>query len=146
MRPAELLELCEHLDPGREAGRLCLIARLGAGVVAERLPALVAAVRDAGHPAIWLCDPMHGNTVVTPAGFKTRYVETLVQEIQQFQLAVRASGGVAGGLHLETTPDEVTECVLNESFADHAAEKYTSLCDPRLNPEQAMSVVAAWQG
>lgn len=146
MRPAQLLELCERLDPRRDAGRLCLIARLGAGVVAERLPGLVAAVRDAGHPAVWLCDPMHGNTVVTPAGFKTRYVETLVQEIQQFQLAVRASGGVAGGLHLETTPDEVTECVLNESFADHAAEKYTSLCDPRLNPEQAMSVVAAWQG
>lgn len=146
VRPAELLALCERLDPGREAGRLSLIARMGAGAVAGQLPALVAAVRAAGHPVIWLTDPMHGNTVVTRAGLKTRFVETVVQEIQQFQAAVRSSGGVAGGLHLETTPDEVTECVLNESYADEVAKKYTSLCDPRLNPGQAMSVVASWQG
>lgn len=142
----ELLALCERLDPGREPGRLCLIARMGAGPVAARLPALVAAVRAAGHPVIWLSDPMHGNTVVTRAGLKTRFVETIVQEVQHFQTAVRSAGGVAGGPHLETTPDAVTECVTNESFADQVAKKYTSLCDPRLNPEQAVSVVASWLG
>lgn len=146
IRVGELLALCERLDPRREAGRLCLIARMGAGAVAGQLPALVTAVREAGHPVIWLSDPMHGNTVVTRAGLKTRFVETIVQEIQQFQTAVRSSGGVAGGLHLETTPDEVSECVTNESFVDQVAKKYTSLCDPRLNPEQAMAVTASWLG
>lgn len=146
MTPGELVALCERIDPDREPGRLTLIARMGAGVVAEVLPALVAAVRDAGHPAIWLTDPMHGNTVTTPAGLKTRFVETIVREVQQFQTAVRRSGGVAGGLHLETTPDHVTECVPNESCVDEVAEKYTSFCDPRLNPEQATAVVASWLG
>ncbi|MFF8607241.1 3-deoxy-7-phosphoheptulonate synthase [Streptomyces sp. NPDC015346] len=146
MTPGELVALCERIDPGREPGRLTLIARMGAGVVAEALPALVAAVRDAGHPVIWLTDPMHGNTVTTPAGLKTRFVEAIVREVQQFQTAVRTAGGVAGGLHLETTPDHVTECVTNESFVGGVAEKYTSFCDPRLNPEQAMTVVSSWLG
>ncbi|MFI9612466.1 3-deoxy-7-phosphoheptulonate synthase [Streptomyces sp. NPDC052023] len=143
---AELLDLCARLDPHREPGRLTLVARMGAGAVAQRLPRLVEAVRKAGHPVCWLTDPMHGNTVLTPDGLKTRFVETMVAEIQQFQESVRAVGGVAGGLHLETTPDAVTECVLNGTFVDGVAKKYTSLCDPRLNPEQATAVTAAWRG
>ncbi|MGK5631837.1 3-deoxy-7-phosphoheptulonate synthase [Streptomyces sp. URMC 123] len=146
MRVEELLELCERLDPAREPGRLTLIARMGAGVAGERLPALVSAVRAAGHPVIWLTDPMHGNTVTTPDGLKTRYLETIAREIREFQCAVRAGGGVGGGLHLETTPDHVTECVPNESGVDQVGVKYTSFCDPRLNPHQAISVVSAWQG
>ncbi|MFC8508802.1 3-deoxy-7-phosphoheptulonate synthase [Streptomyces sp. NPDC057411] len=144
MTPDELLALCERLDPRREPGRLTLIARMGAGTLAERLPALVAAVRAAGHPVIWLTDPMHGNTVTTPAGLKSRFLETVVREVDEFQHAVDAAGGVAGGLHLETTPEDVTECVLNASEVDLVGTRYTSCCDPRLNPGQAQSVVSAW--
>ncbi|MFE4518230.1 3-deoxy-7-phosphoheptulonate synthase [Kitasatospora sp. NPDC056783] len=146
MTPEQLLELCERLDPLRQAGRLTLISRMGAGNAAERLPALVRAVRAAGYPVIWLCDPMHGNTVCTPHNYKTRYVETVVQEIREFQAAVDGNGGVAGGLHLETTPDDVFECAQNASEADRIGDKYTSYCDPRLNPSQAADVVSVWHG
>ncbi|QKV97005.1 3-deoxy-7-phosphoheptulonate synthase [Streptomyces sp. NA02950] len=142
----EVLGLCERLDPRREGGRLILIARMGADAVADRLPPLVEAVRAEGHPVVWLCDPMHGNTVVTAEGFKTRYLETIEREIQDFQTAVRSQDGIAGGLHLETTPDDVTECVRNESCADEVGRKYTSFCDPRLNPSQAVFAVSAWRG
>ncbi|MGW1792820.1 3-deoxy-7-phosphoheptulonate synthase [Streptomyces tubercidicus] len=144
MEPAELLALCERLDPDREPGRLTLIARMGVGRVAERLPLLVEAVRAAGHPVIWLTDPMHGNTVPAPDGNKTRHVETVSREVVLFQQAVRAAGGVCGGLHLETTPNDVTECVSCEADLDHVGDKYTTFCDPRLNPRQAVSVVSAW--
>ncbi|MEV6479334.1 3-deoxy-7-phosphoheptulonate synthase [Streptomyces sp. NPDC051576] len=142
---AVLLDLCARLDPGREPGRLTLIARMGADLVADRLPALVRAVRGAGHPVIWLTDPMHGNTVTAPDGNKTRHLDTVLAEVALFQEAVTAAGGVCGGLHLETTPDDVTECVTHEAELAHVGEKYTTLCDPRLNPRQAMAVVAAWQ-
>ncbi|MGI5380099.1 3-deoxy-7-phosphoheptulonate synthase [Streptomyces sp. CA-251387] len=142
----ELLGLCERLDPQREKGRLTLIARMGAATVGDRLPKLVAAAREAGHPVIWLTDAMHGNTVTLPGGLKTRFVETIEREIQEFQEAVRSEGGIVGGLHLETTPDDVTECVPNDSCVDHVADKYTSYCDPRLNPSQAVAVASAWLG
>ncbi|MFH8617015.1 3-deoxy-7-phosphoheptulonate synthase [Streptomyces sp. NPDC017979] len=145
MSPGELLELCRRLDPAREPGRLTLISRMGARAVSERLPALVTAVRDAGHPVIWLCDPMHGNTVKAPTGHKTRYLETVEQEVRAFRFAVAESGGVAGGLHLETTPDDVTECTRSVESAHRIGESYTTFCDPRLNPSQAVSVVTAWQ-
>ncbi|MFI0982710.1 3-deoxy-7-phosphoheptulonate synthase [Streptomyces sp. NPDC021093] len=144
MTPEQLLALCERLDPAREPGRLTLIARMGADKVAERLPRLVEAVRTAGHPVIWLTDPMHGNTVSAPGGLKTRYVETVSLEVVRFQDAVREGGGVAGGLHLETTPDNVTECVSNKAELDNVGDRYTSFCDPRLTPWQAVSVISAW--
>ncbi|WP_283094342.1 3-deoxy-7-phosphoheptulonate synthase [Nocardia seriolae] len=139
------LALCERLDPNRSGGRLTLIARMGVEFVAARLPALVAAVRNAGHPVIWLTDPMHGNTVTTPDGHKTRLLPTIRREVQEFQKVVLNAGAVAGGLHLETTPDEVTECVPSATQLDRVGDKYTSLCDPRLNPHQALSVVSAWR-
>ncbi|MEU2263792.1 3-deoxy-7-phosphoheptulonate synthase [Streptomyces sp. NPDC019645] len=142
----ELLALCGKLDPERRPGRLTLIARMGAAAAAERLPRLVRAVASAGHPVIWLSDPMHGNTVSGPNGLKTRFLETVVQEIDAFQQAVRENGGTAGGLHLETTPETVTECVRNASYLDRVGEKYLSFCDPRLNPAQAVEVVSAWRG
>lgn len=142
----ELLALCARLDPRREPGRLTLIARMGAESVAVRLPPLVAAVRDAGHPVIWIADPMHGNTVITPEGLKTRFLESIAREIQDFQCVVRTGGGVAGGLHLETTPDDVTECVVNESAVEQVGDKYTTFCDPRLNPAQAVAMASVWQG
>ena len=146
LKAAELLALCERLDPTREPGRLTLIARMGAEVVTELLPPLVWAVRAAGHPVIWLVDPMHANTVSTADGVKTRFADTLIREVKAFQIAVRAAGGTAGGIHLETTPDDVTECVGAECGIERIGEKYTTLCDPRLNPRQAVSVVSAWNG
>ncbi|MBB0243084.1 phospho-2-dehydro-3-deoxyheptonate aldolase [Streptomyces alkaliphilus] len=146
MTPEELLALCERLDPERVPGRLTLISRMGADKVGDRLPALVGAVREAGHPVVWLCDPMHGNTVNGPEGVKTRLVTTLVREVVEFRKAVRSAGGTAGGLHLETTPDDVTECVADENRLHKAGGKYLSFCDPRLNPQQAITVASAWLG
>ena len=141
----EIVELCARLDPDRQPGRLTLIARMGASAVADRLPDLVRAVHAQGHPVIWLSDPMHGNTLSTPDGVKTRYVQTVLREAEDFQCAVRAFGAVAGGLHLEVTPDAVTECVANEAQAHEVGTKYTTLCDPRLNPTQSAAVVATWR-
>jgi 3-deoxy-7-phosphoheptulonate synthase len=144
MSPADLVELCTRLDPGREPGRLTLVSRMGVSHVAARLPALVAAVRDAGHPVSWLCDPMHGNTIKTDSGLKTRSVDTIIEEIVAFQQAVIGAGGVAAGLHLETTPDDVTECAWSPTRLADVGRHYTSLCDPRLNPRQAVTVAGAW--
>ena len=140
----ELMALCERLDPDREPGRLTLIARIGADRASRQLPTLVECVRGAGFPVIWLCDPMHANTVRTPDGRKTRVVETLRQEVKDFVAAVTAAGGVPGGLHLETTPDDVTECVADEASLTRLGDRYTSLCDPRLTLDQAVAVVSAW--
>ncbi|MFG2679782.1 3-deoxy-7-phosphoheptulonate synthase [Streptomyces sp. NPDC048392] len=144
MTREELLRLCERLDPDRVPGRLTLIARMGAGTAPGVLPALVAAVRGAGHPAIWLSDPMHGNTECGPDGLKTRFVKRVVSEIEEFQESVASAGGILGGLHLETTPDQVTECVADATFLDSVGDKYTSFCDPRLNPRQAVEVASSW--
>ncbi|MER6014410.1 3-deoxy-7-phosphoheptulonate synthase [Streptomyces bluensis] len=145
MTVADLLGLCARLDPGQEPGRLTFIARMGADATMDVLPPLVRAVRAAGHPVIWLVDPMHANTVTTADGRKTRVVETIVREVRAFQVAVRTAGGIPGGIHLETTPDDVTECVDASYGTDRIGENYTTLCDPRLNPRQAVSVVSAWQ-
>ncbi|MBL7253399.1 3-deoxy-7-phosphoheptulonate synthase [Paractinoplanes lichenicola] len=144
MTPAELVELCARLDPDREPGRLTLIARMGVTHVAAKLPALVAAVREAGHPVSWLCDPMHGNTIKTPSGLKTRSVRSVIEEVEAFQQAVAEGGGIASGLHLETTPDDVTECAWSQGQMSDVGRRYTTLCDPRLNPQQAIAVAGAW--
>ncbi|MFB7620372.1 3-deoxy-7-phosphoheptulonate synthase [Kitasatospora sp. NPDC056181] len=142
--PEDVLRLCALLDPDRTPGRLTLIARMGADRVTTHLPALVHAVRTAGHPVGWLTDPMHGNTVTTPAGRKTRHVDTIVQEVLRFQDAVTAAGAHPGGLHLETTPHPVTECLADARATHRADGAYTTLCDPRLNPWQAHEVIRAW--
>ncbi|WP_406004784.1 3-deoxy-7-phosphoheptulonate synthase [Streptomyces sp. NBC_00637] len=144
MEPDELLALCERLDPWRDPGKLTLIARMGADAVAGRLPRLVEALRTAGHPAIWLTDPLHGNTVTAPSGHKSRLVHSAALEVARFVRAVTDAGGVPGGLHLETTPDDVTECADTEADLARVGERYTSLCDPRLTPRQAMSVISSW--
>ncbi|MFI2379152.1 3-deoxy-7-phosphoheptulonate synthase [Streptomyces sp. NPDC018964] len=140
----DLLELCRRLDPRREPGRLTLIARMGADRVADALPPLVEAVRDAGHPVIWLTDPLHANTVTTADGFKTRYVESAAREVAVFHDVVVRHGGTAGGLHLETTPDAVVECVPDARADGLVGDAYETFCDPRLNVGQAVSVVSAW--
>lgn len=138
----ELLALCEVLDPDRQPGRLTLIARMGFGTVRRTLPNLVRAVRAAGHPVIWLCDPMHGNTVRAADGRKTRVVVSVIREVEGFQDAVLAERGVAGGLHLEATAQPVAECV--RTAGQEPGTPYTTLCDPRLNLTQADEVVRAW--
>ncbi|SHE94286.1 3-deoxy-7-phosphoheptulonate synthase [Streptoalloteichus hindustanus] len=145
MTAAELVALCARLDPGRVPGRLTLIARMGADAVGTALPPLVEAVRAAGHPVVWLCDPMHGNTVTTRDGWKTRFLDAVVREVREFQDAVTRAGGVDGGLHLETTPHPVRECVWDERESAALGADYTTCCDPRLNPEQAVAVASAWR-
>jgi len=147
MTPAELVQLCAVLDPGRTPGRLTLISRMGADKVAEWLPPLMAAVRNAGHPVIWLSDPMHGNTQRGPLGRKTRLLTTIKREVELFQEVAAAEHVVAGGLHLEATPENVGECVADESRLDDLLDPlcYTTLCDPRLNIDQAVAVVSAWR-
>jgi 3-deoxy-7-phosphoheptulonate synthase len=138
----EVLALCEALNPQRVPGRLTLIARMGSGQVREALPPLVRAVRDAGHPAVWVCDPMHANTFRTGAGRKTRDFGDILAEIQGFFDVHHAEGTWPGGVHLEITGDDVTECIgggdgLSEEQLDSA---YTTLCDPRLNARQSLDL------
>ncbi|WP_198943074.1 3-deoxy-7-phosphoheptulonate synthase [Actinophytocola xanthii] len=108
--PPDLVRLCALLDPERLPGRLVLIARMGAGSIERVLPGLVAAVAGGGHRPVWLCDPMHGNTVTAASGRKTRYVATIIAEAAGFARVMERTGQFAGGLHLETAPG-VTECV-----------------------------------
>ena len=140
--PAEVLELCEALNPAGQPGRLTLITRMGAERVGEALPPLVRAVTRAGHPVVWVCDPMHANTFRTAAGLKTRDFRNIVAEIEGFFAVHHAEGTWPGGVHLEITGDDVTECLgggegLSEEQLDHA---YTTLCDPRLNARQSLDL------
>lgn len=140
----DVLAVCALLDPDRVPGRLVLIARMGRDRVSEALPELLAAVHRAGHPAVWLCDPMHGNTVRASCGVKTRHVADLIAEATAFQRVLERQGRHPGGLHLEVAAEAVTECV--GGAVDSAAllnGHYTTLCDPRLNPEQALELVDA---
>ena len=139
INPDQLLALLDRIDAARTPGRVMLIARLGNDSIAERLGGLMEAVRSAGHPALWLCDPMHGNNR-TVDGVKTRLVSDLVTEVEQFVSIARSAGVHPGGLHLEITPDPVLECVDDLDQA-HPQRHYLSLCDPRLNADQAMQVV-----
>lgn len=141
----EVLELCEALDPARSPGRLTLIVRMGHRIH-ERLPPIVEAVAANGHRVVWLSDPMHGNTVRAADGRKTRYVDDLLAEAVAFRRILVASGEHPGGLHLEVAADDVTECV-GGSVADESSldARYTTLCDPRLNPAQARTVIGGWR-
>jgi 3-deoxy-7-phosphoheptulonate synthase len=144
--PDEVLALCEALDPRREPGRLVLIPRMGRHLIRQILPPIVRMVARAGHPVIWLSDPMHGNTVVAGrTGLKTRYLSDLIAEALAFRDIVEEQGQRAAGLHLEVAANEVTECiggpVRDETDLLH---HYSSLCDPRLNPEQATELIEAW--
>ncbi|WP_079086071.1 3-deoxy-7-phosphoheptulonate synthase [Streptomyces silvensis] len=143
--PDDVLLLCRVLDPDRTPGRLTLIVRMGRARIARTLPPLVAAVRRAGHPVVWLCDPMHGNTVRAAGGRKTRYLPDLIAEAAAFRTVLDRQGQHAGGVHLEVAADEVTECVGGPVHReDQLGERYTTLCDPRLNPEQARRLLNTW--
>jgi 3-deoxy-7-phosphoheptulonate synthase len=140
----DIRTLADRLDPDRQPGRLVLVARMGNGFVSSRLPPLVEAVRAAGHPVVWLCDPMHGNTITGPDGHKTRLLDAMTGEIQDFNEVMAKADGVNGGLHLESTPDDVTECAADASELGSVGDRNTTLCDPRLNPGQTVELVSAW--
>ncbi|HMN20175.1 MAG TPA: 3-deoxy-7-phosphoheptulonate synthase class II [Ottowia sp.] len=140
--PDDVLALLERLNPARAPGRVVLITRMGAGRLPERLPPLLEAVRHSGHPVVWSCDPMHGNTVTSSHGVKTRDFGRIVQEVRGFFAAHAACGTVAGGLHVELTGLDVTECRGGGQNLgdDDLARRYTSACDPRLNGSQSLEL------
>ena len=137
-----VLSLCETLNPARIPGRLTLISRMGANDVEEALRPLLRAVRDAGHPVVWACDPMHGNTYSAPNGRKTRHLEDIVKEITGFVKAHRAEGTWPGGIHIELTGENVTECLGGSAGLgnDDLDTRYETVCDPRLNGRQSIDL------
>lgn len=141
--PDELVRLAHALDPTNRPGRLTFIVRMGASGIQTHLPSLVRRIRREGLQVGWVSDPMHGNTVRTDTGLKTRHVATLRSEVRLFLQILAAEGVPAAGIHLEMTGDRVTECV-DASLHEHRLhERYTTACDPRLNDHQAIAF-AAW--
>lgn len=138
----DVLELIEALDPGREPGRLTLTTRMGAGRIRQALPRLVEQVAASGAAVIWVCDPMHGNTVTAAGGQKTRNFDDVLDEVTGFFEVHRALGTYPGGIHIEFTGDDVTECTggghrLTES---DLGDRYETACDPRLNRSQSLDL------
>ncbi len=140
--PDDVVALCEALNPDRTPGRLTLITRMGAGQVATHLPPLLVAVRDAGHPVVWACDPMHANTFTSDTGRKTRDFDAVLSEIAGFFAAHWASGTWPGGVHIELTGEDVTECLGGGDALSHADldDRYETMCDPRLNGRQSIDL------
>jgi 3-deoxy-7-phosphoheptulonate synthase len=140
--PDEVITLCGLLNPQHQPGRLTLVARIGAGHVGRVLPPLLRAVRDAGHPVVWACDPMHGNTFTSPNGRKTRHFDHVLAEITEFFATCHAEGVWPGGVHVELTGDNVTECLggTEEIVEDDLDLRYTTTCDPRLNGRQSLDL------
>jgi 3-deoxy-7-phosphoheptulonate synthase len=140
--PAEVIALCEVLNPNRVPGRLTLITRMGADKIDSALPPLLTAVRDSGHPVAWACDPMHGNTFTAPSGRKTRHFDAVLAEIAGFFAAHRAAGTWPGGVHIELTGENVTECLggAEEILDADLDTRYETMCDPRLNARQSLDL------
>ncbi|MWV49672.1 3-deoxy-7-phosphoheptulonate synthase class II [Rathayibacter sp. VKM Ac-2803] len=140
--PETMLELIEKLDPNREPGRLTFITRMGAGKIRDALPPLLEAVKRSDALPLWVTDPMHGNGLTTPTGYKTRRFDDVVDEVKGFFEAHRAVGTHPGGIHVELTGDDVTECLGGSEQIDEAdlATRYESVCDPRLNHMQSLEL------
>jgi 3-deoxy-7-phosphoheptulonate synthase len=140
--PDDLLKVLDILNPANEAGRVTLISRMGAEKVGARLPALVRAVEKSGHKVVWVCDPMHGNTINTAAKLKTRDFDEILREVRGFFDVHQSENTWAGGVHIEMTGQNVTECTggarrLSET---DLSERYETFCDPRLNAEQSLEL------
>jgi 3-deoxy-7-phosphoheptulonate synthase len=140
--PAEVVALCERLNPGRVPGRLTLISRMGHEKITASLPPLVKAVKAAGHPVVWTCDPMHGNTFTHASGYKTRHFDDVMTELREFFTVCREAGVWPGGVHVELTGENVTECLggTEEVLGDHLEQRYETMCDPRLNARQSLDL------
>ncbi len=142
LEPDALIELLDILNPAREAGRITLISRFGYDKVEDGLPPLVRAVECEGHPVVWSCDPMHGNVVKSESGYKTRPFDRILGEAKSFFAVHRAEGTHPGGIHIEMTGQDVTECVGGAvAITDDAlGDRYHTHCDPRLNAEQSLEL------
>jgi 3-deoxy-7-phosphoheptulonate synthase len=140
--PETMLRLIDKLDPNREPGRLTFITRMGAGKIRDALPPLLEAIKASDARPLWVTDPMHGNGLTTPTGYKTRRFDDVVDEVKGFFEAHRAAGTHPGGIHVELTGDDVTECLGGSEHIDEAtlATRYESLCDPRLNHMQSLEL------
>ena len=138
----DLLRLIDILNPKNEAGRLTLICRFGADKIEKHLPKLIRAVQKAGRTVVWECDPMHGNTVTAANGYKTRPFASIVGEVERFFAIHRAEGTYPGGVHIEMTGQNVTECTGGARSISEAdlARQYDTGCDPRLNAGQALEL------
>jgi 3-deoxy-7-phosphoheptulonate synthase len=138
----DMKRLIDKLDPDREPGRLTFVARMGAGKVRDALPPLLEAIKDMDANPLWISDPMHGNGLTTPTGYKTRRFDDIVDEVKGFFESHRAVGTYPGGIHIELTGDDVTECLGGSEQIDEAdlATRYESLCDPRLNHMQSLEL------
>jgi 3-deoxy-7-phosphoheptulonate synthase len=142
LEPSGLLQLIDLLNPANEAGRLTLICRFGSDKVEKHLPALIRAVEAEGRKVVWSCDPMHGNTITATTGHKTRPFQRVKEEVERFFTIHRAEGTHAGGVHLEMTGQNVTECTGGavQIVDEDLARSYETLCDPRLNAEQSLEI------
>ena len=142
LQPDDLIRLIDALDPAQEAGRLTLICRFGSDKIDAHLPGLIRAVKREGRKVLWVCDPMHGNTIKTSTGYKTRPTERIASEIKSFFAVHRAEGTYAGGVHLEMTGKNVTECTGGARALQETdlRDRYHTYCDPRLNAEQAIEI------
>ena len=140
--PDDVIALCERLNPGRIPGRLTLITRFGANAIEAGLPPLLRAVRDENHPVLWVCDPMHGNTFTADGGRKTRRFDDIFAELKGFFGAHRATGTWPGGVHVELTGEDVTECLggVEDIVEGQLDQRYTTTCDPRLNARQSLDL------
>jgi 3-deoxy-7-phosphoheptulonate synthase len=140
--PEELLRLLDTLNPHNEQGKIVLIARMGAKKVGGALPGLVEVVQRAGKHVLWVCDPMHGNIMTTSGGIKTREFEQIAAELETSWDVHESLGSHLGGVHIELTGEDVTECTGGaQAIADHALSlRYHTACDPRLNASQALEL------
>jgi 3-deoxy-7-phosphoheptulonate synthase len=140
--PEEVLAIIAKLNPDNEAGRLTFITRMGAGLIREKLPPLIESVKKSGAIVLWVCDPMHGNTYEAPSGYKTRKFDDVLDEVRGFFEVHKKLGTHPGGIHIELTGDDVTECVGGGEQISHEdlASRYESACDPRLNHTQSLEL------
>jgi 3-deoxy-7-phosphoheptulonate synthase len=140
--PAEVVALCQRLNPDRVAGRLTLITRFGADRIRQLLPPILRAVEAEGHLVVWACDPMHGNTFTSEGGHKTRRFDDILSEVKAFFDVHREEGTWPGGVHVELTGDNVTECLggAEEILEGDLGARYTTTCDPRLNARQSLDL------
>ena len=142
LTPDALLRLVDSINPENEPGRLTLIARMGAGNVIEKLAPLVRAIQKEGRVVTWVSDPMHGNTLKSPSGYKTRKFDDIMSEVKDFFAVHKTEGTFPGGVHVEMTGQDVTECTggLQEITDENLSDRYHTVCDPRLNASQALEL------
>ncbi|MBL3567511.1 3-deoxy-7-phosphoheptulonate synthase, partial [Rhodovulum sulfidophilum] len=142
MSEDDLKILIGKLNPDNVPGRLTLISRFGAGKVGDHLPRLIRVVREMGAEVLWVCDPMHGNTIKSASGFKTRPFDAVLREVQEFFAVHKAEGSIPGGVHFEMTGKDVTECTggVRAVTDEDLSSRYHTACDPRLNASQALEL------